>query len=180
MKTVLDAETTFQIMPDGGYNPSPYHPDNYLVSVGFDYTETIKGHKQWCSEVEYICFKHNTEKATPAGHEMLQAVLASTTLLIGHNIKFDIQWLWAAGFKYDRPVYDTMIHEYIEAGGQYRKLDLNSCCIRHGIEGKLDATKEYLKKGIGFEAMPWDSVVKPYGIQDVTSTKKLYLAQTDE
>ena len=36
MITVVDVETSWQVTDTGGYDPSPYHPDNILVSVGIN------------------------------------------------------------------------------------------------------------------------------------------------
>ena len=34
MITTVDVETSWQKTETGGYDPSPFHPDNILVSVG--------------------------------------------------------------------------------------------------------------------------------------------------
>ena len=34
MITTVDVETSWQKTETGGYDPSPFHPDNVLVSVG--------------------------------------------------------------------------------------------------------------------------------------------------
>jgi hypothetical protein len=34
MITTVDVETSWQKNENGGYDPSPFHPDNILVSVG--------------------------------------------------------------------------------------------------------------------------------------------------
>ena len=36
MIRVVDVETSWQVTENGGYDPSPFHPDNILVSVGID------------------------------------------------------------------------------------------------------------------------------------------------
>lgn len=170
MKTVIDVENTIQWLDDGRKDGSPYNSKNYLVSCG---VLSIDQHVP-----DYYCFRHDTELPTKNGANLLQQTLDRTKLLIGHNIKYDLKWLWACNFIYSGQIYDTMIHEFLKAGGQHVDLDLTSCCLRHNLAGKLDSTKEYLDKKIGFEAMPWD-VVREYGMQDCISTKQLYLAQTN-
>ena len=36
MITTVDVETSWQKNENGGYDPSPFHPDNILVSVGIN------------------------------------------------------------------------------------------------------------------------------------------------
>ena len=165
MKTVIDIETT-----SWDSNPSPYIPENYLVSVGF---------KSEDSE-EYLCFKHNNNPSDATAKYILSEQLRKTTLLIGHNIKFDLSWLLECGFEYDGDVYDTMIYEYLIRGGRHNmRVNLSDCCTRRGLPIKVDGTKSYLKEGIGFEAIPWE-LVEEYGRNDVNITWMLYHDQQEE
>ena len=170
MKTVIDIETTIRDGGDGKKSPSPYIPENYLVSVGFK------------SEIyeDYLCFKHNKNPTDKTAKQILSKQLQKTTLLIGHNIKFDLSWLLECGFKYNGDIYDTMIYEYLKAGGRPNiRVNLSACCDRRGLPVKQDVPKYYLKEGLGFESMPWD-VVEEYGRNDVNITWELYKAQIKE
>jgi DNA polymerase I-like protein with 3'-5' exonuclease and polymerase domains len=165
----LDWETTFQIDEKKRTDPSPYNPKNYLVSGGLT-ADTDKF-------VWYYCFKHNEQGPDPFAFEDIQAQLDKVTLLVAHNARFELAWLRAAGFKYDGPVADTMIRSYVIARGQKLGMSLEECCIRYNVALKKSAlVEDYLKKGIGFEAMPWETV-QEYGIGDVQSLKELYYAQ---
>ena len=97
MITAFDVETSFRIK-DGKKDPSSKNPDNFLICMGLN--------------DEYFFFKHREFKGIP-DRKRVQSMLDKTTLLVGHNIKFDLIWLWESGFKYDGKVYDTMIGEYI-------------------------------------------------------------------
>ncbi len=162
---VTDVETTF-ILQNKKSNPSPYIPENYLVSVG------LVGDAE-----EYLCVQHNDQPTDRGWFKTVQEALDNTELVVGHNLKFDLAWMFEVGLVYTGPIWDTMLVEYILLRGIKQPLSLTPCCERHGIEGKLDITQEYLNKGIGFEAMPWETVVKPYGIRDCVATKQLCLAQ---
>lgn len=164
MITAVDIETTV-FMGD----PSPYSPNNKIVSVGWKCEE---------ASTEYVCLNHNGKSTTPNGKESVQSMLDKTTLLVGHNIKFDLSWLLECSFTYTGEVYDTMIYEYLDAGGMPVRLNLSACCKRHGIGTKLDAAKSYFNDGIGFEDMPW-SVVEEYGRNDVEITWELYHKQQE-
>ena len=79
MITVLDAETSFQIV-DGKVDPLPFNANNCLVSIGVN--------------DEYYFFNHNHENFDiQSNHKAVQDILNKTTLLVGHNIKFDLVWL---------------------------------------------------------------------------------------
>ena len=164
MQTVIDIETTTY-----GGNPSPYIPENYMVSVGIG----------WEMTEHYLCFKHSQQEATPQAKTILQAVLEETTLLIGHNIKFDLSWILECGFTYNGDIYDTMIYEYLKAASRRLKLDLSSCCKRYGLPVKQDVTSEFLSQGTGFESIPW-GIVEDYGKNDVAITWDLYNKQKEE
>lgn len=167
--TTLDVETTAFKNADGVRKPSPFLFNNYLVSVGW----------KNANEFPYLCIQHNEEPPTKHARALIQNCLDQTTLMVGHNIKFDMLWLKACGFKYTRKLWCTMIYEFVKACGTAVDLDLNSCCERYGIDTKNDEATKLFNSGVGFEAMPWP-VVETYGRQDITITEQLYLAQLKE
>ena len=161
MITTVDVETSWQKNENGGYDPSPFHPDNILVSVGINDEYYFTNHSE---RVDKGCFKN------------IQDTLDKTTLLIGHNIKFDLMWLLEAGFKYNGRVYDTMLGEYILNRGVRKSLTLEMCCRRRKIGSKDSSIKEYMDRGISFENIPAD-VVEEYGKIDVQITRSLFDSQ---
>ena len=161
MITTVDVETSWQRNENGGYDPSPFHPDNILVSVGINDEYYFTNHSE---RVDKGCFKN------------IQDTLDKTTLLVGHNIKFDLMWLLEAGFKYNGRVYDTMLGEYILNRGIRKSLTLEMCCRRRRIGSKDSSIKEYMDRGISFENIPVD-VVEEYGKIDVQITRSLFDSQ---
>jgi DNA polymerase I-like protein with 3'-5' exonuclease and polymerase domains len=162
MITVLDAETSFQIV-DGKVDPLPFNPNNCLVSIGVN--------------DEYYFFNHNHENFDiQSNHKAVQDILDKTTLLVGHNIKFDLVWLLESGFKYNGRLYDTMIGEYILLRGIRKPLSLKDICKRRSISQKSDAVDDYMKRKISFEDIPVN-IIEEYGRQDVVSTRALFDAQ---
>ena len=164
MISVFDVETSFQLNDEGKKDPSAKNPDNFLVSLGIN--------------EEYIFFKHRDYKGIP-NRKIIQDILDKTTLLVGHNIKFDLLWLWEAGFKYDGRVCDTMLVEYIFNRGIKRSLSLKDCCAFRGVIQKSDLTESYLKNNISFENIPID-IVEEYGRLDVKATRSLFDAQMSQ
>ena len=162
MITVLDAETSFQIV-DGKVDPLPFNANNCLVSIGVN--------------DEYYFFNHNQKNFDiQTNHKAVQDILNKTTLLVGHNIKFDLVWLLESGFKYNGRLYDTMIGEYILLRGIRKPLSLKDICKRRSISQKSDAVDDYMKRKISFEDIPVN-IIEEYGRQDVVSTRALFDAQ---
>tara|TARA_R100001369_G_scaffold41401_1_gene67560 strand:- start:6671 stop:8710 length:2040 start_codon:yes stop_codon:yes gene_type:complete len=162
MITVLDVETSF-VEHNGKTDPLPFHPDNKLVSVG--------------ANNDYYFFYHNDhEFDIQKNHRQLQETLDKTTLLVGHNVKFDLVWLLESGFKYEGRLYDTMIAEYVLLRGVRKPLSLKEICKRRSISQKSDAVDQYMKDKISFEYIPID-ITETYGRQDVISTRALFDAQ---
>jgi len=165
MITTVDVETSWQRNENGGYDPSPFHPDNILVSVGLDskYND------------EYY-FTNHSERIDRGCAVKIQDTLNKTTLLVGHNIKFDLMWLLESGFKYNGRVYDTMLGEYILNRGVRKSLTLEMCCRRRKIGSKDSSVKEWMDRGVSFENIPKD-IVEEYGKIDVQITRRLFDSQ---
>ncbi|MAK37309.1 MAG: hypothetical protein CMC15_14235 [Flavobacteriaceae bacterium] len=165
MITCLDIENTFTKT-----DSMPYNGNNTLVSCGY-LTDS--------AEQEYLCFFHAEEKPTRGNVNILQNVLYRTNLLIGHNIKYDLQWLLACGFKYQGELWDTMGVEYLLARGLHRELSLEASCKRRNVsEKKSYIFDEFLKAGKGVDEIPWNKLVE-YGEQDVKSTYELAHVQAE-
>tara|TARA_R110000824_G_scaffold316313_3_gene503524 strand:+ start:1646 stop:3664 length:2019 start_codon:yes stop_codon:yes gene_type:complete len=155
MKLVLDVENTVT-KRNGKMHLDPFEKDNQLIMVGC-ITEDGKEH----------LFHHET------GFEGVQELLDSTTILIGHNISYDLMWLWECGFKYDGDVFDTMLVEYIMQRGQKKPLSLEACAERYNLNTqKKDTLKEYFKKGLGVDDVPKEELSE-YLSADINATKEL-------
>ena len=171
MITTLDVETTFHVGETKRADPTPFHPNNRLVSVQYNTCQD--------KTPKFVWFYH--EKVKPdlkKSHSQVQQILDETTLLVGHNIKFDLVWLWESGFTYNGRVYDTMIGEYILLKGQKYSLSLHDSCIRRKVsQKKTEIIQDYLSRGVGFDRMPTE-IVEEYGLADIVSTRELYEEQT--
>ena len=166
----FDVETTHRPKLNGGYTPLPYF-GNQLVSLGYKIND---------DPVEYLCFYHEEREPTEGGFEEFQGVLDKAHVVVGHNVKFDLNWVREANFKYDGPVYDTMVAEYLLARARKWPLSLEALAKRYGgAEKKADLTKDYLKSGKTFAQIPWD-IVEEYGIADVEATWEVAEKQVQE
>ena len=167
MITTLDVETTFHVGETKRTDPTPFHPKNRLVSVQYNTCDNLTP--------QFVWFYHEKKGVDlHQAHSQVQQILNDTTLLVGHNIKFDLVWLWESGFSYSGRVYDTMIGEYLLLKGQKYSLSLHDACIRRKVSlKKSDLTKDYLTRGVGFDRMPCE-IVEEYGKADIISTRELY------
>jgi len=164
MISTVDVETSYQKTEHGGMDPLPFNPQNILVSVGIN--------------DEYY-FTNHSERIDEGCYYKIQAILDQTTLLVGHNIKFDLTWLLEAGFKYKGRVYDTMLGEYVLNRGIRKSLTLEMCCRRRKIGSKDDRIKEFMDRGVSFENIPKD-IVEEYGRMDVQITRRLFDSQMED
>jgi DNA polymerase I-like protein with 3'-5' exonuclease and polymerase domains len=162
--SIVDVETSYQKTGHGGKDPLPFNPKNILVSVGIN--------------DEYY-FTNHTQRVDEGCYYKIQAVLDKTTLLVGHNIKFDLEWLLEAGFKYEGKVYDTMLGEYILNRGIRKSLTLDMCCKRRNLGEKSKLIQEEMDLGRSLENIDADTV-EEYGRIDVEITKKLFDSQMDD
>ena len=170
MRTVLDVENN-SLIREGKKIMDPWEPSNHLVQVG-----TLNVDNP--DEMHLLTFDHQEKKDTTGGAAfVLQAVLDETTLLILHNARHDMPWLWESGFRYEGKIYDTMIGEYLLLRGVKRSTSLANCAEERQLPSrKLDVLKEYYKKGYNTDEIPLDELLE-YLSGDLHVTRELFLAQ---
>ena len=173
MKIILDVENT-TTKRDGKLHLDPFEPDNSLTLVGI--MDHIK-------EEERTIFVFDHKEKTIQDDDAqarLQRVLDNTTLLIGHNLQYDLQWLWACGFKYDGQIFDTMLGDYILQRGQKGSVSLENCALRYDLDmKKSDTLKDYFRRGFQTDEIPLDEL-SMYLEQDLKVTRSLYWRLLDE
>jgi len=186
MKLVLDVETKSTKREDGKNDLMPHNPENYLVSVHMAQQGLeVEGEETPWVPWNYV-FAHDeldiSAEEAQSNYKSVQNMMDKTTLLIGHNIKFDLQWLWSCGWQYDGAVFDTMIGEYILTKGHslwMTSFSLKETCKRRKVALKDDAVQEWFDKGYTANQIPRD-ILLPYGDQDCVATGELYQAQRKE
>jgi DNA polymerase I-like protein with 3'-5' exonuclease and polymerase domains len=163
MKLTLDVENTVVKRGDKTHL-DPFEPENTLVMVGM---LTDQG------EEFSITFDHSECEPSYNGHKIVQEQLDKATVLICHNAAHDLLWLWESGFKYDGPVFDTMLAEYVLQRGQKEPLSLEACAERYELDTKKqDTLKEYFKKGYSTRDIPYAELVE-YLSADLKATQQL-------
>ena len=163
MKLTLDVENTVT-KRDGKMHLDPFEPDNSLVMVGI---LTDQG------QCLTFPFDHADRPNQEDYYERVQMLLDEATVLICHNAAHDLLWLWESGFKYDGPVYDTMLAEYVLQRGQKQPLSLEACAERYELDTKKqDTLKEYFAKGVSTRDIPYNELTE-YLIADLEATQQL-------
>ena len=173
MRTVLDVENN-TTKRGGKTLLDPWEPGNFLVQVGTQNVDVP-------SELHILTFDHKEKKDVGnSAAFVLQTILDETSLLIMHNARHDMPWLWEAGFNYDGPIYDTMIGEYLLLRGVKRGLGLGYCAeVRELPSRKLDVLKDYYKQGYNTDEIPL-AELQEYLEGDLNVTRELYLAQLED
>jgi len=163
MKLTLDVENTVTKRA-GKLQLDPYEYENELVMVGMlddQGNETI------------VTFEHSEVAPTHHGYTTVQNKLNEATVLIGHNIGHDLVWLWESGFRYDGPVFDTMMMEYLILRGVKQPLSLEACALRYELDTKKqDTLKAYLKQGVSVRDIP-HAELSEYLSADLHATQQL-------
>ena len=166
MKLILDVENT-TTKRDDKLHLDPFEPNNSLVMVGMI---PVHFYDRTC----IYTLDHSEVEPTKDAHEKIQITLNETTLLIGHNIAYDLLWLWESGFKYDGPVFDTMLNDYVLQRGRKEPLSLEACAERYELETKKQSTlKDYFSKGYSTRDIPHKELSE-YLSADLFATRDLY------
>lgn len=136
-----------------------------------------------CDGVAVQSFVFNHSSHLPGDQGTVQAVkdlFGRATLLIGHNLKFDIHWLAALGLGTDvlnYPWYCTKVAEYL-IHGQDKTVSthLGDVSERYGIVSKIDKVAQYWDAGYETDEIPL-SILQPYCEQDAINAYTIYQRQ---
>lgn len=166
---VIDLETTM-LCPIGKSTANPMWPLNEVVYYGSKYCTHSKG-----GTSSHACTIKITEQS-----ELNALGPAWYTLYVGHNIKFDLLYLFRHTSWYDRfkkcDIWDTQLAEYILTGQRASYASLDECATKYGGTLKDDRMKEFFAKGISVDKLP-DDMVHDYLADDLNNTEIVYLEQ---
>ena len=139
----IDVETTLNGNEDVGL-AHPMHPDNRAVAFGV------------CNSMSY------DDPYTTYDVEMFEyklSTLSPDVILCGHNISFDLMYLYkiSTNLKYElqrRPIWDTQLAEYILSAQQTKFASLDELSVKYGLPIKDDGIKKYFAAGLGSDKIP--------------------------
>ena len=161
----IDVETTLNGNEDVGL-AHPMHPDNRAVAFGV------------CNSMSY------DDPYTTYDVEMFEyklSTLSPDVILCGHNISFDLMYLYkiSTNLKYElqrRPIWDTQLAEYILSAQQTKFASLDELSVKYGLPIKDDGIKKYFAAGLGSDKIPPRELM-PYLERDVQNTVHIALRQ---
>jgi len=128
-------------------------------------------------------FSHNEDFPPRPHQEMIDEInaeLLTATRIVGHNLKFDINWCREMGVKTEHlKVWCTQLTEYLIEGHRYLPYSLAEVSKRRGIPDKIDKVKMFWEAGYETCEIPLDILV-PYGEQDSYNTLAIYQQQVKD
>jgi DNA polymerase I-like protein with 3'-5' exonuclease and polymerase domains len=172
---VYDCETT--ITKSFNRTANPLDPRNYVVAYGFRYSEEKD------TEVRLEYFSERTDLFDKLAYYLHYA---QPELLIGHNIKFDLLYLWKYEFfqnwlKKGGRIWDTMLAEYLISGQQISLKRAGTCGLRILAEKAGAPAREKLMEIYWQEGRCTSTIPKTVILEDLESdvkdTEVLYLEQ---
>ena len=114
--------------------------------------------------------------------ETIEEILDSRALLIGHNIKFDLLYLWKYQelqnwIKNGGRIWDTQLAEYYLTNLQSKMSKLRTIAVeKYGCRAREKKMETYWDKGIDTKDIPQELVLEDV-MNDVLDTEIIYLAQ---
>lgn len=156
-------------------NHYPWSKDSFLSCVGIldaDQKKNIYWYNHRDIDVTKINFREQTRK--------IQAVIDSHTRMAGHNLAFDLLWLWHIGVDTSNiKCYDTQVGAYIISGQTRKMVSLDEECEHYKIPTKIDKVKMYWNNGINTDEVPINLLAE-YLFQDLYCTQGVFLKQVKD
>lgn len=107
-----------------------------------------------------------------------QLFFNQATLIVGFNLKFDINWARRIGVDVSKiVVWDCQLAEYILSRQKIKYPSMNMACRKYDIPLKLDVIKnEYWDKGIDTDEIP-PEILREYLYGDLKKTEEIFKRQ---
>lgn len=172
---------TFVSSPD----PEIYRNGSYIV-LDFETTNISFGSALIAkNRLILACWKivqdgEETNKYCWGGEFDMQELvddINSVDFLVAQNAKYELQWLDRCGYDIgSRPVYDTMVAEWVLAGDRRWRFNLNAIAARYNIGSKDKIIALMIKNNIPTEDIPKSMLLK-YCLKDVELTHSIMKRQ---
>lgn len=164
---------------------NPWMRGAYLSTVGLKmYLDSTPGEYTY---KEWVWYHGETPNITQ--EDRLQIVfeiqeeidkLGPTGLLVGHNVKFDINWLKHINVDVSHVrLWCTQQAEFMLSGQDIpiSQQGLSDCCERWGVATKTDVVKTYWDAGRDTHEIPLKRILLPYMKNDIDITAELFKSQ---
>jgi len=148
----------------------PWQKGAFLVSVGIVDEWGFK--KTWYFNHRDL---HNIDQAQAIAE--IQAEINLSHRIVGHNLKFDLQWLASIGVRFDHcKLFCTQVAEYLLNGQQKIPYTLAATSERYEIAPKIDRVKMFWDSGYETDEIPIE-ILDPYLLQDCINTLAIFQRQ---
>lgn len=152
-------------------NLHPWMDESFLVAVGV-------ARENGTTQTWVFNHKEHTANGELQAIKEIQYELDKADKIIGHNLKFDLNWLRSIGLEIDNTkLICTQVAEYMLRG--HRKgigYSLNDCARRYYLPTKFDKVATYWDAGIDTDEIPLDTLL-PYLEQDCKVTLMVWEKQ---
>lgn len=162
---VLDLETTIR-NPVGNHSANPMWKGNKIIAAGW---LELGGAVQTDYDVNGLNSEHV---------ETLLVTLDKAVMVVGHNIKFDLLYMYRNTNRYLPTIWDTQLAEYLLTGQTHLYSSLDQLTAKYVGDHALkdDRIKEYWKQGIDTDKIPKAELIS-YLEGDVNNTAEIFKAQ---
>ena len=161
----LDLETTIRC-PVGTHVANPMWIGNKIIAAGWKHTDG----------------EYDESYSTDGLPELyIRSIVNEADVVVGHNIKFDLLYLYRGTNDILPRIWDTQLAAYILSGQRQLYASLDELTLEYIGKDALkdDKIKEYWKKGIDTTEIPREELM-PYLRGDVCNTEKIFEAQFKE
>lgn len=167
MNLVIDLETTIRC-PVGNNTGNPMWRGNKVIAAGFQ----VVGGTRPCS----VKYDREGLVLTPLRH-----VCDTASLVIGHNVKFDLLYIYRDTSNTLPRIWDTQLAAYLLSGQKHMYASLDELTAEYVGEHALkdDKIKGYWKAGVQTEDIPKEELLD-YLKGDVENTAKIFESQWAE
>jgi len=149
----------------------PWQSQAYLVAVGivdeWGYKKTwVFNHDEApCDVVQRVMIKH------------IQEEIDKSYRIVGHNLKFDLNWLRAIGIDFTKQkLFCTAHADYLINGQAKISYQLSDVSVRYRIPEKIDKVKMFWDAGYETRQIPL-KILLPYLEQDCLNALAIYQRQ---
>jgi DNA polymerase-1 len=169
---VLDYETN--ILRYKKRKASPFHPDNNaLIVINKEYKKDV--------EVRFLPAYYRDFSTDPQQFSI--GIKPETTIIVGHNLKFDMLYSWHLQelqdfLKRGGTIWCTQYAEYLLEGQSLasQMCSLDSIVEKYGGALKPDVVKQHWEQGIDTPDIQED-ILQEYSEGDGNNTEKVFLGQ---
>lgn len=163
----LDVETTSEPIMH------PWQQQAALVTVGI--ADETGRTKTWV-------FNHNHFISPQTQREMIDEIqreINQATMLVGHNLKFDLNWMRFLGIDFNHVnLWCTQVTEYLLRGQHFGHLRLSDLSDQYLKIPKGDKVKIFWDAGWTTQDIPLE-ILLPYNEQDCINTLAIYQRQVE-